>query len=220
MGLTVGQVVHGYGDVCQVVTELAVQQKVPISSEDFRLMNLCLDDAIAGAVTEYARQRENAVEDRGTERLGVLAHETRNLLNAGTLAFRHIKSGSVGVDGSTGAVLDRCLTGLSELVDRSLADVRLDAGIERLERISVADFLEDVERSKTNAEASLLGKPRNCFAPSSNEAPIEAGSASGSPSASKRRGRTGERSPSRTFPAKVASSRWRFPGDQSDPWVA
>src|SRR5678815_446548 len=36
LGLTIGQVVHDYGDVCQVVTELAVEQEAPISGEEFR----------------------------------------------------------------------------------------------------------------------------------------------------------------------------------------
>jgi hypothetical protein len=42
-------------------------------------------------------------------------------------------------------VLGRSLLGLGKLIDRTLADVRLDAGIVHLERISVADFLEEVE---------------------------------------------------------------------------
>ena len=58
MGLTIGQVVHDYGAVCQVITQLAVQEGAPISAEEFQTLNLCLDDAIAGAVSEYARQRE------------------------------------------------------------------------------------------------------------------------------------------------------------------
>ncbi len=56
-GFTVSQVVHDYGDVCQAITELAVEKNAPISTEDFRTLNRCLDDAIAGAVTEYGRQR-------------------------------------------------------------------------------------------------------------------------------------------------------------------
>lgn len=145
MGLTIGQVVHDYGDVCQVITQLAVQQGAPISAEEFRTLNLCLDDAIAGAVTEYARQRERSIEAEGTERLGVLTHEMRNFLNTATLAFQSIQSGRVAVNGSTGMVLGRSLTGLCDLLDRSLLDVRLDAGIERLELISVADFIAEVE---------------------------------------------------------------------------
>ncbi|MDP9034426.1 MAG: HAMP domain-containing histidine kinase [Myxococcota bacterium] len=145
MGLTIGQVVHDYGDVCQVITEIAVQQSMRISAEEFRLLNLCLDDAIANAVTEYARHRESAIKSQGTERLGVLAHELRNLLNAAMIAFEFIKSGRVAISGSTGALLGRSMVGLRDLIDRSLADVRLDAGIERLERISVAEFIEELE---------------------------------------------------------------------------
>jgi len=42
--------VHDYGDVCQSITELAVDASVPINADDFRLLNSCLDDAIAAAV--------------------------------------------------------------------------------------------------------------------------------------------------------------------------
>jgi hypothetical protein len=122
-----------------------VQQEVPISAEEFQTLNLCLDDAIAGAVTAYSLYRERAMEDRGTERLGVLAHELRNLLNTGMLAFESIKNGTVAVGGSTGLVLSRSLMGLRDVIDRSLADVRLDAGIGRLEPISVAELIEEVE---------------------------------------------------------------------------
>src|SRR6185295_17118443 len=34
-GFTVAQVVHDYGDICQAITELAVEIDVPISTEDF-----------------------------------------------------------------------------------------------------------------------------------------------------------------------------------------
>lgn len=120
-------------------------QNLPISTDEFKTLNLCLDDAIAEAVTTYSFRRERAIEERGTERLGVLAHEMRNLLNTATLAFEAIRVGAVAVSGSTGQVLNRSLTGLCSLIDRSLADVRLDAGIGRLEPISVAEFIEEVE---------------------------------------------------------------------------
>jgi hypothetical protein len=40
------------------VTELAVELEAPILAAEFKTLNLCLDDAIAEAVTEYGRQRE------------------------------------------------------------------------------------------------------------------------------------------------------------------
>lgn len=49
-GFTVSQVVHDYGDVCQAVSELAVELNAPISTDDFRTLNRCLDDAIAGVL--------------------------------------------------------------------------------------------------------------------------------------------------------------------------
>ncbi len=144
-GLTVAQVVHDYGDLCQVVTALAVDRHAAIHSADFQTLNLCLDDAIAGAVTEYSRQRERAILDAGTERLGVLAHEMRNLLNTALMSFSSIKKGVVAPGGSTSAIHERSLLRLHSLIDSSLADVRLDAGMQNLERIAVCEVLEEVE---------------------------------------------------------------------------
>ena len=145
LDVPIAQVVHDYGDVCQTVTELAVENNAQIPGEEFKTLNLCLDDAIAGAVTEFSRRRERAITDTGTERLGVLAHELRNVLNAALLSFDSIQSGRVAAGGSTGLIHRRSLLALRNLIDRSLAEVRLDAGLHRVELISVAEFVEEVE---------------------------------------------------------------------------
>lgn len=54
-GYTVSQVVHDYGDICQAITELALDRKAPITVKEFHTLNRCLDAAIAEAVTEHAR---------------------------------------------------------------------------------------------------------------------------------------------------------------------
>jgi signal transduction histidine kinase len=150
-GFTVAQVVHDYGDACQTITELAIEHNTPISTEEFRALNRCLDDAIAEAVTEYERQHELDVLAEGTRRsnehLGAFAHELHALLRSALLAYDVLRSGSVGIRGSTGDVLGRSLVGLRDLVDRSLTEARLSAGISRPERIVVAQFLEDIEVS-------------------------------------------------------------------------
>lgn len=145
LGLTVGQVVHDYGDVCQAVTELAVQKGAPIPGCEFQTLNLCLDDAIAGAVTGFAGRRESAIADLGSERLAVLAHGLRSLLNTAMISFESIKSGRVTASGSTGSVHERSLMGLRDLLDRSLADVRLEAGSLPVELIAVTEFIEEIE---------------------------------------------------------------------------
>ena len=122
-GFTVSQVVHGYGDVCQSVTEMAVEFDVPISADDFRILNRCLDDAIAAAVTEYGSERDQSFEIEGadeTERLGALVHKLRTSINTARGALDAIESGRVGIAGSTGAVLKLNLSDAQGLVDRVL----------------------------------------------------------------------------------------------------
>jgi signal transduction histidine kinase len=92
------------------------------------------------------------------ERLGFLAHELRNLLDSAMLAVAAIKAGDVGIAGATGAVLDRSLIGLRNVIDRSLADVRLMVGMPApRERISLAEFIADVQ-----VTGILEAKARGC----------------------------------------------------------
>jgi hypothetical protein len=112
---TISQVVHGYGDVCQSITDLAVDRGAPISTDDFRTMNRCLDDAIAGAVTEYASEQDVTRDGEWGE--------LRNLIDSAITAFEVLESGNVGVGGSTGRVVQRSLTSMRALVDRQKANV-------------------------------------------------------------------------------------------------
>jgi signal transduction histidine kinase len=152
-GFTVSQVVHDYGDVCQAITELAVETNAPIGTDDFRVLNGCLDDAIAGAVTEFSREQNQSTLDgetaRGNERAGFLAHEMRNLLNTAIVAFEVLKTGNVGVGGSTGTVLHRSLMGARALTGRSLAAVRLTEGAQNPVKFFVAGFIEELALAAT-----------------------------------------------------------------------
>jgi signal transduction histidine kinase len=144
-GFTVSQVVHGYGDVCQAMTELAEETNAPITTAEFHTLNRCLDDAIAEAVTEYTRLRLQAVTDEGTMRSGVLAHELRNRLSAASVGFELIKRGTVASGGSVSALVTRNLVRMGSLIHRSLVEVRLNSGIEYRERIAVAELIEEAE---------------------------------------------------------------------------
>jgi signal transduction histidine kinase len=147
-GFTVSQVVHDYGDVCQSITELALERRVPIGVEDFRTLNRCLDDAIASAVTEFGRVGTQSARDKAAhddERIGMLVHELRNLVNTANLAFTVLESGNVGVGGSTGRVLKRSLAALCDLIDRSVADVRRHQHVLEPAHLLVTDLLADIE---------------------------------------------------------------------------
>jgi signal transduction histidine kinase len=166
-GFTVAQVVHDYGGVCQAVTELADETKAEITAAEFHTFNACLDDAIAQAVTEYGLQREHTITEEGRARSAELLHELRNALGSAMLAFETITTGSVGPRGSTAALLGRSLRRIAGLIDSSVAQVRLEAGIRTPERISLREFFEEVEVSAT-MEANSRGMTMEV-------APVEAG---------------------------------------------
>ncbi len=144
LGFNISQVVHDYGDICQAVTEIAVEAKAPVTTEEFHILNRCLDTAIAGAVTEHARITAETRSTGEIERSGQLAHEIRDQLNTATLAFHTLKRGTVAINGSTGTVLGRSLMNLRDLVDSTLADIRMSANIARQERVSVKVFLGEI----------------------------------------------------------------------------
>jgi hypothetical protein len=114
-GFNISQVVHAYGDVCQSVTDLAVELGTPISTDDFRTLNRCLDDAIAGAVTEYAHEQDVTRDGE--------SDELQRLTNVAITAFEVLQTGNVGIGGSTGAVVYRSLMAIrAALVNRPSFD--------------------------------------------------------------------------------------------------
>ena len=131
LGYTVDQVVHDYGDVCQAVTELAVEQKKHIATDEFRTLNRCLDNAIADAVTAFGRSRQTLMNDQAEtlyKRLDHFAEEQRRLVDIAIQAYSAIKTGNVGLTGATGALLIHTLDELRSLPDRTLPEVRVAAG--------------------------------------------------------------------------------------------
>jgi len=127
-GFSVDQVVHDYGDVCQCVTALAVEQSVAISTDEFRTLNRCLDNAIADAVASFGSARQTSI-DREAEtmqqRLVVFTAEHRRLVDIAVQAFAAIQTGNIGVAGATGTLMVHTLDELRSLTERSLPEMRV-----------------------------------------------------------------------------------------------
>ncbi|HYP69576.1 MAG TPA: HAMP domain-containing sensor histidine kinase [Variovorax sp.] len=161
LGFSVDQVVHDYGDLCQAITDLAVELDAPFSVDEFRTLNRCLDNAIADAVTEFSIWRDASVAHQQTaeenERLGVLVHELRNYLNTATLAFTALESGKVPIGGATGAVLRRSLTSLAALLNLSVAQVKGTGEAPQEVAFSVALLVAEAKNI-----ASLDASANNC----------------------------------------------------------
>lgn len=134
LGFTVDQVVHHYGDVCQAITDLAVKKNVVVSTDEFRTLNRCLDEAIADAVTAFGDERENAIVDQAIDlhqRLGALADEQRRLVEISLQTLAAIQSGQLAVGGATGTALVKTLNELRDLIDRTLPEIRLISGLSK-----------------------------------------------------------------------------------------
>lgn len=161
LGYTVDQVVHDYGDLCQAITDLAVERDAPFSIDEFRTLNRCLDNAIADAVTRFSYLRESAIARQSVtdsnEHLGFLMHEIRNALNAAVLAVSAMESGSLGLKGATGGVLKRSLDAAVKLVDSSLDDVRVKNTASAQHVFSLTGFISEAKEA-----AELDARARGC----------------------------------------------------------
>ena len=155
LGYSISQVVHGYGALCQAITEyVAESSNQTASPREFNRLNFCLDIAIAEAVTEFNRgQRENAERDE-VQRLGFLAHELRNALTSATLGYQLIITGKVGVNGSTSQIVVDAHRRMRDIIDRSLVEVRLrNEPTGQYQRCRVIHLFSEVEAT-TSFEAS------------------------------------------------------------------
>jgi len=157
-GYTVEQVIRDYGDLCQAITDAAVENGAQIEVEEFRTLNRCLDNAIADSVTEWAYHNNLANADKTVARVDFFIYELRKLIHTATLAVIAIKAGNVGIAGATGALLDRSLIELRNLLDRSLADLRGRSETPAPHKlISLADFV-----AECNICASLEAQNQEC----------------------------------------------------------
>jgi hypothetical protein len=103
----------------------------------------------------------------------------RNLVNTAIVSYEVIKTGNVGTGGSTGAILDRSLLGLRDLIGRSLVEVRLSAGMQNKEAVPLGDFVETLKAAATQDATArgriLIGSPVDAGYQSVRRDPVTAG---------------------------------------------
>lgn len=126
-GYSVDQVVHGYGDVCQSITEMAIELNVGISADEFRTLNRCLDDAIADAVEAYGSAHQTQLNEQTEilhDSLDQFIKDQWRLLETAIQSYAAIKTGNIGLNGATGMLLIHSLEELRALAGRAVPAIR------------------------------------------------------------------------------------------------
>jgi signal transduction histidine kinase len=143
---------HGYIDVAEAVVELAVQH-ASVSHDDLVHLDRSLGVAVERSLSGFHGPAA-ALPWSGTERLGFLAHELRNLVGNATMSLDLLER--MSPESSPGhVILRRSLDRIRVVVERSLASVRAEANLRSDERVDVADVLR-----QGLATAELEAAPR------------------------------------------------------------
>jgi hypothetical protein len=120
LGFSIDEVVHDYGDVCQAVTELAVELDAPVSVAEFHTLNRCLDNAIASAVTTWTGDHEADATKAEGERVSK-GDRLRRLVTGSIKLFELLRDGRVAPGGSTGTALGQNLEKMRVMLDTSVS---------------------------------------------------------------------------------------------------
>ena len=133
LGYTLAQVVHDYGDLCQAITESAIENHASITVDEFHTFNRLLDNSIASAVSAFGVLQHSSSFSGGAQdihdRLGTLADEQRKLVDTALGALDALKRGNVGLMGATGALLEDSLIRIRGLTDQALPEIRVTSGM-------------------------------------------------------------------------------------------
>jgi hypothetical protein len=100
-----------YQGVGRAVVDLALELDVPISADEFVVLDRCLDAAIAHAVTQHV-SRQKIASDSAVNKL-------QDLTDTAIAAFEVLQTGTVGVIGRTGTLVRRSLMGIRALTEQT-----------------------------------------------------------------------------------------------------
>lgn len=153
--LSVSQVVHRYGDICQAVVELAMKLDQPIDAAEFGAFSRLLDECIASALVEYEIQRDTAILRNGAEIAVSLALTFKCRLAIAIAASSALANGPLDTNGRIEALLDESLQRLQALLDQP-AEERRGTRVLNRERVFLDGVIQEAT-ARACVEASLRG---------------------------------------------------------------
>ena len=147
LGFSLDSVVREYGAMRTAIMRVATKAGVEVTTRDYQVVFDCVINGIAGAVSEYSRQRDAEMQRQATEHFAFVAHELRNPLGSAILALSALETrGALPTGDRTVAVLDRGLRSMHELIDHSLRLARVGSGVDlKCEPVKLRALLEETE---------------------------------------------------------------------------
>jgi signal transduction histidine kinase len=156
LGFSLDSVVREYGAMRVAILAVAKSAGITISSHEYEVIFDTVISAIAGAVSEYARQRDAEMQRQATEHFAFVAHELRNPLSSAILALTSLeKRNLLDMSDRATKALDHGLRSVHELIDHSLRVARIGSGIDlKPESVLLSRLLHDTESAVAlNADA-------------------------------------------------------------------
>lgn len=155
LGYDVAAVVREYGALGELLWDVIIENDVPASPTELRMLFKHLTHGIADAAVEYGALRDGELRKRTSEHVAFLAHELRNPLGSARLALSLIRERGQVQPSRVLDALDRGLSRVSHLIDDSLVSVRLQE-LKVLDCVTfdVGALLQDIaDESANEAEA-------------------------------------------------------------------
>ncbi|MEO8703854.1 MAG: sensor histidine kinase [Kofleriaceae bacterium] len=147
LGFSLDAVVREYGAMRTAIVDVAKAAGIEFSTRDYQVVFDCVITGIAGAVSEYSRQRDAEMQRQATEHFSFVAHELRNPLSSATLALDNLEARNA-VDPKDRAMmaLSRGLHVMRDLIDHTLRLARVGSGVDlKPEPVQLRALLEESE---------------------------------------------------------------------------
>jgi signal transduction histidine kinase len=147
LGFSLESVVREYGALQNAILITGRDGGAAISIREQQIVFDSIITGIAGAVSEYSRQRDAELQRQHNEHFAFVAHELRSPLSSAMMSLDHLKRGGhIQMEARGAGALERGLHRMHELIDHSLNVARVASGIElRTERTRLKALLEEAE---------------------------------------------------------------------------
>ncbi len=167
LGFDLSALVREYGLLRQCLMAMTREAGITVHPTDWDVLFEGLISGIAAAVTQYAEEREADRRRQTNQHFAFIAHELRNPLQAAQLSLGTLSNRGLLPESRSAQVLRRSLTRVQHLIEQSLGQAFLAAGI-ALERSAVR-LSELIEEATLESGALAEDKGIELVLPPPNE---------------------------------------------------